>query len=74
MRPVRLRVRGIGAFRDDTDIDFADADVFALVGPTGAGKSTVIDAVCFALYGNVPRYGERSVEPVISLGANEARV
>jgi exonuclease SbcC len=74
MRPVRLRMRGFGAFRDETDVDFADTDVFALVGATGSGKSTVIDAVCFALYGSVPRHGERLVEPVVSVGANEAAV
>ena len=74
MRPVRLRMRGFGAFREETDVDFADTDVFALVGATGSGKSTVIDAVCFALYGSVPRHGERLVEPVVSVGANEAAV
>ena len=36
-------------FRDAVDIDFDGVDYFALVGPTGAGKSTVIDAICFAL-------------------------
>jgi exonuclease SbcC len=74
MRPLRLRMRGFGAFREETEVDFADTDVFALVGATGSGKSTVIDAVCFALYGSVPRYGERLVEPVVSVGANEAAV
>jgi exonuclease SbcC len=67
-------MRGFGAFRDDTEIDFTDTDVFALVGPTGAGKSTIVDAVCFALYGSVPRHGERLVDPVVSVGANEAAV
>ncbi len=39
-------------------VDFADADLFALVGSTGSGKSTVIDAVTFALYGSVARYDD----------------
>ncbi len=74
MRPVRLRLRGFGAFRDETEVDFTDTDVFALVGPTGSGKSTVIDAICFALYGSVPRHGEKAVGVVVSVGANEAAV
>jgi exonuclease SbcC len=75
VKPIRLEVQGFGAFRDASAIDFADADLFALVGPTGSGKSTVIDAICFALYGSVPRYGHKgSVAPIITTGALEARV
>ncbi len=75
MRPIRLEVQGFGAFRDRTEIDFDGVDLFALVGPTGSGKSTVIDAMCFALYGSVPRYGHKgSVAPVVTMGAQEAKV
>ena len=75
MRPVRLEVQGFGAFRDTTVIDFEGVDFFALVGPTGSGKSTVIDGICFALYGSVPRYeDERLVEPIITTATVEARV
>ena len=55
-RPVSLHIEGFGVFRDAVDISFDGIDYFALVGPTGAGKSTVIDAICFALYGSIPRY------------------
>ncbi|MCU0310524.1 MAG: SMC family ATPase [Acidimicrobiales bacterium] len=75
MRPERLELHGFTAFREPVEIDFTGADLFALSGPTGAGKSSVIDAVCFALYGVVPRYGDRRlVAPVISQGRLEARV
>ena len=57
MRPVRLDIDGFASFRDPTTVDFADADYFALIGPTGSGKSTVIDAMTFALYGSAPRWG-----------------
>ena len=57
MRPLRLDMAGFTVFRDETTVDFTDADYFALVGPTGSGKSTVLDAICFALYGTVPRWG-----------------
>jgi DNA repair protein SbcC/Rad50 len=59
MRPVLLEMTGFGSFREPTTVDFAQADFFALVGPTGAGKSTVIDAMVFALYGSVPRWDDR---------------
>lgn len=59
MRPVRLEMNGFAAFREPAVVDFTGADYFALVGPTGAGKSTVVDALCFALYGSVPRWDDR---------------
>ena len=75
MRPTRLELAGFGSFREPTTVDFADTDLFVLVGPTGAGKSTVIDALIFALYGSVPRYDDRRlVAPVINQGRVEAKV
>jgi exonuclease SbcC len=75
VRPVRLEVEGFGAFLQRTVVDLDDVEVFALVGPTGAGKSTLLDAICFALYGSVPRYDDqRLVGAAMSLGANETRV
>lgn len=61
MRPLLLRLDHFGSFRDPVDVDFSDVDYFALTGPTGAGKSTIIDALCFALYGTVPRWGRENV-------------
>jgi len=75
MRPLRISMKGFGAFRERTDIDLADVDLVALVGPTGSGKSTIIDAITFALYGTVARYEDnRLVAPVINQTSNEARV
>ena len=75
MRPRRIQVEGFAAFREAAEIDLTDVELFALVGPTGAGKSSVIDAMVFALYGCVPRYdSENLVHPVITQGALEARV
>ena len=59
MRPLRLDLSGFTVFREPTTVDLTDADFFVLVGPTGSGKSTVLDAICFALYGTVPRWGDR---------------
>ncbi|MQA26448.1 MAG: AAA family ATPase [Micromonosporaceae bacterium] len=75
MRPLRLDLAGFAVFRDETAIDFSDAEFFALVGPTGSGKSTVLDAICFALYGTVPRWDNvRSVANALAPSCPEARV
>lgn len=75
MRPLRLEMKGFGPFREATVVDFADVDLVALVGPTGAGKSSVIDAITFALYGSVVRYDDRSaVAPAVNQLSTEARV
>ncbi|MCY3838285.1 MAG: SMC family ATPase, partial [Gammaproteobacteria bacterium] len=75
MRPEALELDGFTVFREPTRVEFAEADLFAFTGPTGAGKSSLIDAMVFALYGSVPRLDdERAVAPVISQGRQDARV
>ena len=74
MRPTRLELEGFASFRDLARIDFEDAELFVLTGPTGSGKSSVIDAITFALYGLVHRHGGRDVAPVITQGRQQARV
>lgn len=61
MRLHHLEVTAFGPFADTVTVDFdqlSDAGLFLLCGPTGAGKTSVLDAVCFALYGDVP--GDRN--------------
>jgi DNA repair protein SbcC/Rad50 len=67
MRPIRLDVKGFTSFRDAQSIDFADLDLFAIVGPTGSGKSSLLDAMTYALFGEVDRVG-RGVGQLISQG------
>ena len=58
-----LRIVGIGPFAGEHTVDFSafeDSGLFLLDGPTGAGKSTLIDAITFALYGDVARTKEAS--------------
>ena len=75
MRPAKLELEGFASFREPTVLDLEGADLFVLAGPTGAGKSSLIDAMVFALYGSVPRYDDRRlVAPVISQGHQQARV
>ncbi|MDQ4215556.1 SMC family ATPase [Microbacterium capsulatum] len=59
MRLHRLEIEGFGPFRARQVVDFdafADDGIFLIGGRTGAGKSSILDAVCFGLYGGVPRY------------------
>ncbi|MFB7251088.1 AAA family ATPase [Microbacterium sp. NPDC056234] len=59
MRLHRLEVEGFGPFRERQTVDFdafAADGIFLIAGRTGAGKSSILDAVCFGLYGAVPRY------------------
>lgn len=75
MRPVRLDIDGFAAFREPASVVFADVDYFALVGNTGSGKSTIIDALCFALYGTAPRWGRaNAVSDALAPTANRAVV
>ena len=57
MRLHRLDLTAFGPFGSTQSVDFAElsaAGLFLLHGPTGAGKTSVLDAVCYALYGSVP--------------------
>jgi exonuclease SbcC len=62
MRILKLRLHNLNSLTGGWEIDFtapAFADgIFAITGPTGAGKSTILDALCLALYGCTPRLGK----------------
>ena len=54
MRPERLRISAFGPYAGEEDMDFSVLEnhtLFLICGPTGAGKSTILDAMCYALYG-----------------------
>ncbi|MFE0651460.1 AAA family ATPase [Streptomyces sp. NPDC059534] len=74
MRLHRLDITAFGPFGSTQSVDFdalSSAGLFLLHGPTGAGKTSVLDAVCFALYGSVP--GVRQ-SPGTSLRSDHAPV
>ncbi|QUN04661.1 SMC family ATPase [Shewanella yunxiaonensis] len=54
MKPLTLEMSAFGPFADTQHIDFSglgDNPLFLINGPTGAGKTSILDAICFALYG-----------------------
>lgn len=62
MKILELRFKNLNSLYGEWHIDFSDPEyayngIFALTGPTGAGKSTILDAICLALYGSTPRLG-----------------
>lgn len=73
MRPIRLEVQGLTAYRTRVEVDFSDLDLFAITGPTGAGKSSLVDAISYALFGQVPRMG-KSIRELISQGEERLKV
>ncbi|MEI6331378.1 MAG: SMC family ATPase [Pseudanabaena sp. ELA645] len=73
MRPLELIVEGFTSFRTRQVLDFASLDLFAITGATGAGKTSLLDAITFALYDKVAQKPNSSRE-LVSQGATQLKV
>ncbi len=76
MKILKLRLRNINSLYGTWSIDFTAPEFvnygfFAITGPTGSGKSTILDAICLALYAQTPRLDNRENQGVVSRGAKE---
>lgn len=76
MRIERIKLENFMSYKKNTVVDLSKLNLFAIVGDTGSGKSSLIDAICYALYGKITRtnseHGVRTA--IISKGATSYRV
>jgi exonuclease SbcC len=78
MRIRHIRFKNLNSLTGEWEIDlahpaFASDGIFAITGPTGAGKTTILDAICLALYGQTPRLNKitRSSNEIMSRQTGE---
>lgn len=70
MRPIKLELEGFTSFRQRCELNFSELDLFAITGPTGAGKSSLLDAMTYALFGRTARLGKAgAAKELVSQGA-----
>lgn len=65
MRPLRLQMKGLRSYRERVELDLSGRDLIAIVGDTGSGKSSILEAIVFALY-NGTTWGGRETSSLIS--------
>ncbi|MDQ4057708.1 MAG: SMC family ATPase [Actinomycetota bacterium] len=73
MRPLKLTLQGFRSHEAPIEISFENRNLIAIVGPTGAGKSSILDGICYALYAKTPRE-QRSIKKLICSRSEEARI
>ncbi|MBE9097549.1 AAA family ATPase [Tychonema sp. LEGE 07203] len=73
MRPLELSLEGFTSFRREQRLDFSQLDLFAITGVTGAGKSSLLDAMTYALFGTTTRSGKQ-VSDLASQGSKNLKV
>ncbi|MFD2704527.1 AAA family ATPase [Salibacterium lacus] len=76
MRPLELSLKGLHSFREKQTVDFTsltEEGIFGIFGPTGSGKSSILDAMTLALYGNVER-APNNTNGIINQGEDELYV
>jgi exonuclease SbcC len=65
LKPIRLQLVGVRSWKTEREVTFDGIDLAAVVGPTGAGKSSILEAIVYALY-NASTYDKRGAGSLIS--------
>jgi len=76
VRPISLEIEGLQSFKEKRRIDFetlGETGLFGIFGPTGSGKSTILDAITFALFGDVRR-AKNGTQGIINTQCRTMRV
>jgi len=73
VRPLELSLEGFKSYREPCVFDFEGRGLFGIVGPTGAGKTSILDAIIFGLFGKAPRL-ERDTKKLINSACEQSRV
>lgn len=73
MRPLELTFKGLRSYRDETHVDFTDVSLVAILGDTGAGKSSLLEAICLALYNSCSWSGS-AAKPLLADGCPSMHV
>ena len=73
MRPLRITIEGLRSFRAEVGIDFGGRTQIAVIGDTGAGKSSILEAMTYALYGQTS-LGSRSKQELMNDTSDVMRV
>ena len=73
MRPLELTIDGFKSYRESQTFNFDGRGLFGIVGPTGSGKSSLLDAMVYALFGKTPRL-EKETRRLINSQCDEAKV
>lgn len=73
MKPLRLEIENLRSFRTKRIIDFSKLEIVAIIGDTGAGKTSILEAITYALF-NRSTWSGRNVKELISRGASTMTV
>ncbi len=74
MVPLKLELEGFLSYKDKVFINFDELTLFSITGKNGAGKTSLIEAIIFALFGETPRFNIKNRDKYINVNSSKAYV